>query len=255
MAHHLAGSRLAAAVTPSNTYVGNRPGDRAVLWRTWPRPDGRSWPTRIAAEAVLWRWPSLLGAVPADSAGLVFHTRRDHREVGDEEGDEADGGGLGTVLRGHANQRHEQHRAREDPAGVAHPLDPHAWQGRRPVGARRIDGCCEALLPFVRRIETKSASGDTSAALYATHSTKMTHMPSHLTLPLICGTGWRLREPWAPVFRGSGGAHVSYLQQQYFEDRHDEKEEVETIGCHAKVTTRDYWVGRRGVVAGHSFAH
>ena len=41
-------------------------------------------------------------------------------------------------------------------------------------------------LPFVRRIETKSASGETSAALYATHSTKITHMPSHLTLPRIC---------------------------------------------------------------------
>ena len=29
-----------------------------------------------------------------------------------------------------------------------------------------------------------------------------------------------------------GGAHVSDLQQQYFEDRRDEEEEVEAIGGH-----------------------
>ena len=58
-------------------------------------------------------------------------------------------------------------------------------------------------LPFVRRIETKSASGETSAALYATHSTKMTHMPSHLTLPRICTeVGVRVRQA------GEGGVRV-----------------------------------------------
>ena len=42
--------------------------------------------------------------------------------------------------------------------------------------------------PFVSWIETKSASGETRAAEYAIHSTKITHMPSHLTLPCSCGT-------------------------------------------------------------------
>ena len=40
--------------------------------------------------------------------------------------------------------------------------------------------------PFVRWIETKSASGETRAAAYAMHSTKITHIASHLTLP-SCG--------------------------------------------------------------------